>query len=159
MHNQRLAPAAVLHSPPQVNGHGLDERRKKRLERNRVAAKECRMKRKRYLEEMEELNNNLKQENMMLRDEIARLRVLLGWSGGGNSNDMMLEVGKSRPQGHIVEMEEEEEEEEGHGTDAAMQEAMVASLVAAQTESGDKQGVDMSAWYTSPPSNRKKLKH
>lgn len=55
-----------------------DERRRKRLERNRVAAKECRLKKKRYMGELEDLVSQLKRENAELRDENARLRQLFG---------------------------------------------------------------------------------
>lgn len=60
------------------NAVSSDDRRRKRLERNRVAAKECRQKKKRYICQLEDCVSMLKKENAELREENNRLRQVFG---------------------------------------------------------------------------------
>ncbi|KAI8881642.1 hypothetical protein K501DRAFT_334568 [Backusella circina FSU 941] len=52
----------------------LEERRQRRLSRNRIAAKECRRKKKKYVGEMEEKIKLLEQENERLKKELQDLQ-------------------------------------------------------------------------------------
>ncbi|PIA16532.1 hypothetical protein COEREDRAFT_8321 [Coemansia reversa NRRL 1564] len=51
-----------------------DERRARRLQRNRLAAKECRQKKKAYIQNLEEQVDAMQEENSRLRKENGRLR-------------------------------------------------------------------------------------
>ncbi|KAJ2788410.1 hypothetical protein H4R20_007383 [Coemansia guatemalensis] len=51
-----------------------DERRARRLQRNRLAAKECRQKKKAYIQNLEEQVDAIQEENGRLRKENSRLR-------------------------------------------------------------------------------------
>jgi len=55
-----------------------DERRQRRLLRNRVAAKECRRKKKAYVADLEEKVTRLEEENSRLNKEIDELNTKLG---------------------------------------------------------------------------------
>ncbi|KAF1807354.1 Skn-1-like basic-leucine zipper transcription factor [Mucor lusitanicus] len=52
-----------------------DERRQRRLWRNRVAAKECRKKKKQYVHELEETITRLEGENSALRKQVEDIRI------------------------------------------------------------------------------------
>ncbi|KAI7866431.1 hypothetical protein BDF14DRAFT_1706551, partial [Spinellus fusiger] len=54
-----------------------DERRQRRLLRNRVAAKECRKKKKQYIQEMEDKIRRLEEENMRLHKQVAEIHTKL----------------------------------------------------------------------------------
>ncbi|KAJ2554182.1 hypothetical protein EV175_002675 [Coemansia sp. RSA 1933] len=58
-----------------------DERRARRLQRNRLAAKECRQKKKAYITNLEDQVNDLSQENSRLRKEIEELNAKLTLGG------------------------------------------------------------------------------
>ncbi|KAF7728747.1 hypothetical protein EC973_005585 [Apophysomyces ossiformis] len=58
-----------------------DERRQRRLLRNRVAAKECRKKKKQYIHDMEEKIQRLETENATLRKEVEELTTKLSIGG------------------------------------------------------------------------------
>ncbi|KAJ2084251.1 hypothetical protein H4R24_000193 [Coemansia sp. RSA 988] len=51
-----------------------DERRARRLQRNRLAAKECRQKKKAYIQNLEEQLDAIQEDNSRLRKENSRLR-------------------------------------------------------------------------------------
>ncbi|RHZ54177.1 hypothetical protein Glove_429g29 [Diversispora epigaea] len=55
-----------------------DERRQRRLLRNRVAAKECRRKKKLYVADLEEKVTRLEEENIRLHKEVEELNSKLG---------------------------------------------------------------------------------
>lgn len=59
----------------------LDERRARRLQRNRLAAKECRQKKKAYITNLESQVSDLKEENAELRKEVDELNAKLTLSG------------------------------------------------------------------------------
>ncbi|CAO3634538.1 unnamed protein product [Mucor fragilis] len=52
-----------------------DERRQRRLWRNRVAAKECRKKKKQYVHELEETITRLESENSALRKQVEDIKI------------------------------------------------------------------------------------
>lgn len=52
-----------------------DERRQRRLWRNRVAAKECRKKKKQYVQELEETITRLESENSALRKQVEDIKI------------------------------------------------------------------------------------
>ncbi|KAL9545120.1 hypothetical protein MBANPS3_007297 [Mucor bainieri] len=52
-----------------------DERRQRRLWRNRVAAKECRKKKKQYVHELEETIARLESENSALRKQVEDIKI------------------------------------------------------------------------------------
>ncbi|KAK4517344.1 uncharacterized protein ATC70_000679 [Mucor velutinosus] len=52
-----------------------DERRQRRLWRNRVAAKECRKKKKQYVHELEETITRLESENSALRKQVENIKI------------------------------------------------------------------------------------
>ncbi|GAN02549.1 hypothetical protein MAM1_0024c01993 [Mucor ambiguus] len=52
-----------------------DERRQRRLWRNRVAAKECRKKKKQYVHELEETIMRLESENSALRKQVEDIKI------------------------------------------------------------------------------------
>ncbi|KAL0092646.1 Skn-1-like basic-leucine zipper transcription factor, partial [Phycomyces blakesleeanus] len=54
-----------------------DERRQRRLLRNRVAAKECRKKKKQYIQEMEDKIRRLEEENVRLHKQVAEIHAKL----------------------------------------------------------------------------------
>ncbi|KAJ1838044.1 hypothetical protein LPJ73_007201, partial [Coemansia sp. RSA 2703] len=54
-----------------------DERRARRLQRNRLAAKECRQKKKAYIGNLEAQVCDLQEENAMLRKELEELNAKL----------------------------------------------------------------------------------
>ncbi|KAI8605192.1 hypothetical protein EDD21DRAFT_284622, partial [Dissophora ornata] len=54
-----------------------DERRQRRLLRNRVAAKECRKKKKAYVTELQDTCTRLQQENARLYKEVEELNAKL----------------------------------------------------------------------------------
>ncbi|KAJ1735664.1 hypothetical protein LPJ61_000422 [Coemansia biformis] len=58
-----------------------DERRARRLQRNRLAAKECRQKKKVYIHSLEEHVSTLQDENARLRKEIKELNAKLTLGG------------------------------------------------------------------------------
>ncbi|KAJ2714025.1 hypothetical protein H4R19_001943 [Coemansia spiralis] len=58
-----------------------DERRARRLQRNRLAAKECRQKKKVYIQTLEDHVSQLQDENSRLRKEISELNAKLTLSG------------------------------------------------------------------------------
>ncbi|KAJ2451726.1 hypothetical protein GGF42_004193 [Coemansia sp. RSA 2424] len=58
-----------------------DERRARRLQRNRLAAKECRQKKKAYINNLESQVCDLQEENSQLRKEIKELNAKLTLSG------------------------------------------------------------------------------
>ncbi|CAG8445544.1 7840_t:CDS:10 [Ambispora leptoticha] len=59
----------------QLRNMSNDERRQRRLLRNRVAAKECRRKKKAYVADLEEKVNRLEEENIVLRKELEELKT------------------------------------------------------------------------------------
>ncbi|KAJ1951924.1 hypothetical protein GGI12_006373 [Dipsacomyces acuminosporus] len=67
-------PGSLRHLTP-------DERRARRLQRNRLAAKECRQKKKAYIQNLEAQVDDLKEENAQLRKEIEELNVKLTLGG------------------------------------------------------------------------------
>ncbi|KAF7722274.1 hypothetical protein EC973_003494 [Apophysomyces ossiformis] len=72
-----------------------DERRQRRLLRNRVAAKECRKKKKQYIQEMEEKISRLEEENARLHKQIEDLNTKLAMGTlhqGSESYRLMKEV-------------------------------------------------------------------
>jgi hypothetical protein len=54
-----------------------EERRRRRLERNRLAARECRQKKKVYVQELEERMERMESENRRLHKEIEELNAKL----------------------------------------------------------------------------------
>ncbi|KAJ1768980.1 hypothetical protein LPJ74_004410 [Coemansia sp. RSA 1843] len=58
-----------------------DERRARRLQRNRLAAKECRQKKKAYITNLEDQVHDLNEENSRLRKEIEELNAKLTLGG------------------------------------------------------------------------------
>ncbi|KAI8054173.1 uncharacterized protein B0P05DRAFT_561196 [Gilbertella persicaria] len=71
-----------------------DERRQRRLLRNRVAAKECRKKKKQHIHEMEEKIVKLEEENAKLAKEVEELKakLSLGAMQGSEGYRLMKEV-------------------------------------------------------------------
>ncbi|KAJ2705499.1 hypothetical protein FB645_002385 [Coemansia sp. IMI 203386] len=67
-------PGSLRHLTP-------DERRARRLQRNRLAAKECRQKKKAYITNLEAQVGELQSENALLRKEIEELHAKLTLSG------------------------------------------------------------------------------
>ncbi|KAJ2427063.1 hypothetical protein GGF41_001823 [Coemansia sp. RSA 2531] len=67
-------PGSLRHLTP-------DERRARRLQRNRLAAKECRQKKKAYINNLESQVCDLQEENSILRKEIEELNAKLTLSG------------------------------------------------------------------------------
>ncbi|KAJ2877767.1 hypothetical protein IWW38_006494, partial [Coemansia aciculifera] len=67
-------PGSLRHLTP-------DERRARRLQRNRLAAKECRQKKKAYITNLESQVCDLQEENFQLRKEIKELNAKLTLSG------------------------------------------------------------------------------
>ncbi|SAM04429.1 hypothetical protein [Absidia glauca] len=72
----------ALHEPSQPLSHpprnmSNDERRQRRLLRNRVAAKECRKKKKHYIQTMEEKVARLEKENAALRRQVMDRNLAL----------------------------------------------------------------------------------
>ncbi|KAJ2463066.1 hypothetical protein GGI02_005320, partial [Coemansia sp. RSA 2322] len=67
-------PGSLRHLTP-------DERRARRLQRNRLAAKECRQKKKAYIQNLESQVCDLQEENAGLRREIEELNVKIALSG------------------------------------------------------------------------------
>ncbi|KAJ2722794.1 hypothetical protein GGI07_003049 [Coemansia sp. Benny D115] len=63
-------PGSLRHLTP-------DERRARRLQRNRLAAKECRQKKKAYITNLESQVNDLQMENAQLRKELEELNAKL----------------------------------------------------------------------------------
>ncbi|CAJ0769368.1 10046_t:CDS:2, partial [Entrophospora sp. SA101] len=51
------------------------EKRQRRLYRNRIAAKECRRKKKAYVADLEEKATHLEEENVKLRKELEELKA------------------------------------------------------------------------------------
>ncbi|KAI9506041.1 hypothetical protein BX070DRAFT_219239 [Coemansia spiralis] len=58
-----------------------DERRARRLQRNRLAAKECRQKKKAYIQNLEDQVHDLRKDNERLRKEIEELNAKLTLGG------------------------------------------------------------------------------
>ncbi|KAJ1835321.1 hypothetical protein LPJ63_001209 [Coemansia sp. RSA 2711] len=58
-----------------------DERRARRLQRNRLAAKECRQKKKAYIQNLEDQVSSLQDENAQLRKDIEELNAKLTLGG------------------------------------------------------------------------------
>jgi hypothetical protein len=71
-----------------------DERRQRRLLRNRVAAKECRKKKKQHIHDMESKIVHLEEENARLHKEVEELnaKLALGAMQGSESYRLMKEV-------------------------------------------------------------------
>ncbi|ORY00348.1 hypothetical protein K493DRAFT_312874 [Basidiobolus meristosporus CBS 931.73] len=62
-------------TPGSLKSLTIEERRQRRLIRNREAAKECRKKKKLYVSELEEKVQRLDEENCQLRQEIQELQA------------------------------------------------------------------------------------
>ncbi|KAJ1672961.1 hypothetical protein EV182_006156, partial [Spiromyces aspiralis] len=73
-------PGSLRHLTP-------EERRARRLQRNRLAAKECRQKKKQYIKDLEERVEYLEKENMQLRKELDEMnaKLTLGVMRTGNT--------------------------------------------------------------------------
>ncbi|ORY92304.1 hypothetical protein BCR43DRAFT_498143 [Syncephalastrum racemosum] len=72
-----------------------DERRQRRLLRNRMAAKECRKKKKQYIQEMEDKILHLEEENTRLKNQVEELNAKLALGaiqGTSESYRLMKEV-------------------------------------------------------------------
>ncbi|KAJ3299838.1 hypothetical protein HK104_006575 [Borealophlyctis nickersoniae] len=69
----------------------LEERRQRRLMRNRQAAKECRQKKKNYVSDLEQRLRDMEQELMEVERENEELRVKLGMCKCGITEGMSLE--------------------------------------------------------------------
>ncbi|KAG0174289.1 hypothetical protein DFQ28_002673 [Apophysomyces sp. BC1034] len=67
-----------------------DERRQRRLLRNRVAAKECRKKKKLYIHDMEEKIQRLEEENSRMRKQVEELTVKLSMGDIHNTESYRL---------------------------------------------------------------------
>ncbi|CAG8610772.1 476_t:CDS:2, partial [Ambispora gerdemannii] len=78
----------------QLRNMSNDERRQRRLLRNRVAAKECRRKKKAYVANLEEKVTRLEDENIVLRKELEELnaKLTLGAMRIDENNRLMKEV-------------------------------------------------------------------
>ncbi|KAI8981780.1 hypothetical protein BDF20DRAFT_834461 [Mycotypha africana] len=63
---------------PNTRSLSNDEKRQRRLLRNRVAAKECRKKKKQHIQDMEQKILQLEDENKKLKDQVDELRAKLG---------------------------------------------------------------------------------
>ncbi|KAJ2343688.1 hypothetical protein GGH92_004806 [Coemansia sp. RSA 2673] len=74
-------PGSLRHLTP-------DERRARRLQRNRLAAKECRQKKKAYINNLESQVCDLQEENSILRKEIEELNAKLTLSGMRTSSSV-----------------------------------------------------------------------
>ena len=72
-----LTDGGMVAGSKRVNSRSLsnDERRQRRLLRNRVAAKECRKKKKQHIHEMEEKIEKLEKENANLTKEVEELNA------------------------------------------------------------------------------------
>jgi hypothetical protein len=74
----RFAPVSGDNQHPKPGGkYTRDNKREKRLERNRESARKCRRKRKAYVGDLEEKYQGLAEENAMLQLENERLNKLL----------------------------------------------------------------------------------
>ncbi|KAJ2356026.1 hypothetical protein IWW50_002966 [Coemansia erecta] len=67
--------------PGSLRNLTADQRRARRLQRNRLAAKECRQKKKAYIQNLEDQVSSLQDENSLLRKEIEELNAKLTLSG------------------------------------------------------------------------------
>lgn len=77
-------------SKPKISLPSIEERRQRRLSRNRIAAKECRKKKKKYISEMEEKIKLLEQENERLKKELQGLQNKL--MHGSENHQLMKQV-------------------------------------------------------------------
>ncbi|ORY04924.1 hypothetical protein K493DRAFT_345336 [Basidiobolus meristosporus CBS 931.73] len=73
---EEINPASGLGSSSR--GLSSDERKQRRLMRNRLAAKECRKKKKAYVTELEDKAQRLENENIRLKQEVEKLVAKLG---------------------------------------------------------------------------------
>ncbi|KAI8368448.1 hypothetical protein EDC96DRAFT_574300 [Choanephora cucurbitarum] len=91
-----LTDGGMVAGSKRVNSRSLsnDERRQRRLLRNRVAAKECRKKKKQHIHEMEEKIEKLEKENANLTKEVEELKakLSLGAMQGPEGYRLMKEV-------------------------------------------------------------------
>ncbi|KAI8359780.1 hypothetical protein BD560DRAFT_426137 [Blakeslea trispora] len=91
-----LTDGSMAAGSKRVNSRSLsnDERRQRRLLRNRVAAKECRKKKKQHIHEMEEKIEKLEKENAKLTKEVEELKakLSLGAMQGPEGYRLMKEV-------------------------------------------------------------------
>ncbi|KAI8378375.1 hypothetical protein BD560DRAFT_390189 [Blakeslea trispora] len=69
--SMNVTPSLLLEKPKNLTA---DERRQRRLWRNRMAAKECRKKKKQYIGQLEATIERLQSENALLRKEAEDLR-------------------------------------------------------------------------------------
>jgi hypothetical protein len=69
--------SSTLSHPPYNRTMSNDERRQRRLLRNRVAAKECRKKKKHYIQTLEEKVARLEKENAALRRQVMDRNLAL----------------------------------------------------------------------------------
>ncbi|CAO3615127.1 unnamed protein product [Mucor hiemalis] len=66
-----------------------DERRQRRLLRNRLAAKDCRKKKKEYILQMEETITRLESQRAELRKEVSHLKDQIAFLPAGDQQGMM----------------------------------------------------------------------
>lgn len=79
LHETSASPSSP--QPPLNRTLSNDERRQRRLLRNRVAAKECRKKKKHYIQTMEEKVLRLEKENAALRQQLMDRNLVLTSEG------------------------------------------------------------------------------
>lgn len=95
-HNGNASPLTEEGVTKRAGGRNMsnDERRQRRLLRNRVAAKECRKKKKQHIHEMEEKIVKLEEENAALIKEVEELKtkLSLGPMQGSEGYRLMKEV-------------------------------------------------------------------
>lgn len=95
-HNGNASPLSEEGVTKRAGGRNMsnDERRQRRLLRNRVAAKECRKKKKQHIHEMEEKIVKLEEENAALIKEVEELKtkLSLGPMQGSEGYRLMKEV-------------------------------------------------------------------
>ncbi|KAJ2843979.1 hypothetical protein IWW36_005358 [Coemansia brasiliensis] len=72
--------------PGSLRNLTAEERRARRLQRNRLAAKECRQKKKAYIQNLEDQVSALQDENAQLRKEVEELNAKLTLGGMRNTS-------------------------------------------------------------------------
>ncbi|CAG8540043.1 14131_t:CDS:2, partial [Acaulospora colombiana] len=83
----------------------FDQKREMRLERNRVAAKECRERKKAYVQNLERKATEMQQENATLRKKVYDLKAQLEWAESKVAEKDQLESMVQKLKAKIMNME------------------------------------------------------
>ncbi|KAI8144950.1 hypothetical protein BJV82DRAFT_577778 [Fennellomyces sp. T-0311] len=125
---------------PATRNMSNDERRQRRLLRNRMAAKECRKKKKQYIQDMEDKIKHLEEENARLHKQVDELNAKMALGVMQNSSEsyrLMKEVEELNAKLAVAQPQQPEQEGVKQGDKAQLVE-LETHLIATPSPGHDK---------------------